>query len=190
MTKKEKEILLSFCTRTRMYVHPLDQYTIVSFITGYEIGTNFKSDFIPLLKAYIAKRYRIECRATGWPGQIDRLSEKLSLTWVITYKKILLEVLFNEKLSNKQQQILTSRIENLIERIDKIDDYWREDWVSLCALKSTWFKQLWSTNEFNIIKTIDAEIQADRLFITPNSYLPKDFLVSLKEQFMHLKNRH
>jgi hypothetical protein len=194
MTKKEKELLLRFCTRIGMYIQPQDQHTIVSFITGYEIGTNFKSDFIPLLKDYIAKKYSIECRATGWPGQIDRLSEKLSLTWVITFKKILLETVANEGLSNKLEQIITSRIENLIEHIYETENAWfntnwREEWISLCASKSKWFKQMWSTNEFKIIKTMDAEIQANRLFLKPNSNLPAAFLLSLKEQFTQLKNK-
>ncbi len=192
MTKKEKELLLRFCTRNGMYIQPIEKYTIISFITGYEIGTKHTSVFTALLKIYIAKKFKIECRATGWPGQIDLLSVKLSLNWVSTFKKVLLEVVANEGLSVELKTILTSRIEVLLQRITKTGDNWfnidwKEEWLSLCAPKSKWFKQIWTTNEYKIIKAIDTETQANRIFLKLNSNLPTEKLIILKEQFMLIK---
>ena len=70
-----------------------DKERIISFIDGYETGTNNKCDFTQLLKEFISNKYKINGSNEGWPRQIDLLSKKLSLTWIETFKIIGMEII-------------------------------------------------------------------------------------------------
>lgn len=91
MTNNDKKILLHFITRTEMFIDPVDDKNIVSFIHGYEIGS--KCDFTRICKQLLIDKYRINYSNDGWPGQIKRLSEKHSQSWVMTFKNIGLEII-------------------------------------------------------------------------------------------------
>jgi len=86
------------------------------------------------------------------------------------------------------REILKSIIVSLIGRINAVgdpwfNDSWIEEWLSLCSVKSKWFRQLWTNNEWMIIKSIDKHVQADNTFIKEGNNIPTTQLVELKEQF-------
>lgn len=96
MTKDDKNNLLYFVTRTGMFINPVDDKNIVSFIAGYELAAKHSCDFTTLLKPLLIEKYDINYSNDGWPGQITRLAKKLSLSWVTTFNKIALEILADE----------------------------------------------------------------------------------------------
>ncbi len=189
MTKFETKTLLDFVTRTGMYIHPQDENNFVSFIHGFECGTKNKFDFSRLSKELLSGKYKIEYLSDGWPGQIKRLSDRLSISWTITFKKILLEIIANESssLDNEIVQIIKTRVRELIARISinghpSFNQSWKDEWLSLCSTKSTWFKQLWTDSELKIIKAIDNQIKTGNIYAS-NSSSPSSQLLRLKDQY-------
>lgn len=149
MTKDDKILLLYFITRTGMYITTQDKSNVVSFITGYEIGIK-TSDFSNLFKSFVADKFKIKSGATGWPGQIEMLSEKLSQNWLRTFKQVTLQFITDNETNDLKEELnetIKTRLEELIERIDSkgnpwFNDWWTEEWQSLCLLRLDWFKQL------------------------------------------------
>jgi hypothetical protein len=92
MRKDDKEIFVNFIARTGMYIYPVDEYNIVSFIHGYEEGTKRECDFTELVKQLLINKYEISYSSDGWQGQVRRLGEKLSLSWVEAFKKATFEI--------------------------------------------------------------------------------------------------
>ena len=107
------------------------------------------------------------------------------------FKKTALEIVADDEhggLDKEMTEILKTRILSLVERINAVgdpwfNDSWVEEWLSLCSVKSKWFKQLWTNNEWTIIKSIDKHVQADNIFIKEGNNIPTTQLVELKEQF-------
>jgi hypothetical protein len=162
MLLNDRKTLLYFVTRTGMYIPQQDHQNIVSFIHGFETGSG-KNDFTEHIKTYIAKEFHLKANATGWNGLIERLSEKLNYGWTITFKKVSLEILMVNELRGFEDvfgDILKTRVQSLIERIDNNDNpyfknFWIEEWFSYCSLKSSWFRQIWTVDELEIIRAID-----------------------------------
>lgn len=171
MTKTDRTLLLKFITRTTMFIYPEDDKNVASFIHGYQLGTKNRCNFTLLLEKHLTSKYKIMKRSDGWPGQIARLSEKLSLRWIVIFKRTALEVLAAEQkggFDGGDSLILKKRIASLIERIDTkespwLDDHWREEWLSLCVIKQPWFKQVWADKEWAIIKSIDKQVNAGNI---------------------------
>lgn len=196
MTKDDKTNLLQFITLTGMFINPVDDKNVVSFIHGYELGTKHKCDFTQLSKQLLTDKYKINYSSDGWPGQITRLAKKLSLSWVTTFKRTALEIVANERhggLDQAMTAILKKRIGTLIGRVNALgdpcfNDSWTEEWLSLCSVKSKWFKQLWTDNEWTIIKSIDKHVQADNIFNNKSDHIPTPELIKLKEQYDRQKS--
>jgi len=84
--------LTHFVKRTAMYIHPIERNTLVNFIYGYEQGIEKNIISIELRKI-LTENYKIYSSSDGWPGQIDRLSAKLNLSWSETFNKIMFELI-------------------------------------------------------------------------------------------------
>jgi hypothetical protein len=190
MTKKDKKSLLSFISFTGMYISTPDKNNVVSFITGYEIGAK-NCNFSNLFKDFITNKFKIKSVTTGWPGQIDLLSKKLSQNWLITFKQTSLQFITDSKpneLKEEFDKTIKKRIHSLIKRIHTegdlwFNDLWREEWQSLCALDLEWFKQLWSSEELKAIQAIDKTISSNKIFADKKHTLPTKKLIDLKKRF-------
>ena len=190
MTKDDKILLLHFISRTGMYVTTQDKGNVVSFITGYEIGAK-TCNFSILYKSFVAGKFKIQSGATGWPGQIEMLSEKLSQNWLQTFKQVTLQFITESDISDLHDELsntLKTRIQGLIERINAkgnpwFNDLWIEEWQSLCALNFEWFKQLWTPEELKIIQSIDKAVSSKKVFAGKDNKLPTKELIGLKAQF-------
>lgn len=191
MKKDDKTNLLGFITLTGMFINPVDDKNVVSFIHGYELGAKHRCDFTQLSKQLLIDKYKINYSSDGWPGQITRLAKKLSLSWVTTFKRTALEIIADEGqggLEKTMKATLKKRIETLIGRINASGDIgfnenWTEEWLSLCSAKSKWFKQLWTKSEWTIIKSIDKHVQSDNIFNNKSDHIPTPELIKLKEQY-------
>jgi hypothetical protein len=192
MTKDDKTIFLQFITLTGMFINPVDDNNVVSYIHGYEAGTKHKCDFMQLSKQLLTDKYKIKYSSDGWSGQITRLAKKLSLNWITTFKRTALEIVADEQydgLDKAMTAILKKRIISLIGRVNELggdpwfNESWSEEWLSLCSIKHKWFKQLWTDNEWTIIKSIDKHIQSDNIYSNKSEHIPTLELLKLKEQF-------
>lgn len=191
MTKDDKTIFLQFITLTGMFIYPVDNNNVVSYIHGYAAGTKHKCDFTQLSKQLLADKYKIKYSSDGWSGQITRLAEKLSLNWIITFKRTALEIVANEQhggLDKTMTTILKKRIISLIGRVNELGDpwfneSWTEEWLSLCLIKHIWFKKLWTKKEWTIIKSIDKHVQSDNIYSNKSEHIPTPELIKLKEQY-------
>ncbi|MEO6252973.1 MAG: hypothetical protein ABIO79_06695 [Ferruginibacter sp.] len=85
--------MIHFINRTGIYIPIIDKENIISFLSGYEIGTNGECAFIHNLSEYIEKEYKIERTSIGWPGQVQQYSTENNLEWVTSFKKIASEYL-------------------------------------------------------------------------------------------------
>ncbi len=130
MTKDDKTIFLQFITLTGMFINPVDDKNVVSYIHGYETGTKHKCDFTQLSKQLLTDKYKIGYSSDGWPGQITRLAKKLSLNWVTTFKRTALEIVADERhggLDKAMTAILKKRVISLIGRVNPLGDPWFND---------------------------------------------------------------
>jgi hypothetical protein len=191
MTKDDKLLLLHFMTRTGMYVYPVDLSNIASFLCGYDAGRKNECNFLQSLKDLLQKKYKIEYLSDGWAGQIKRLAEQESLSQIIILKRVALDIIASELLGgldSEMQTILRTRIIDLINKIENIEnpwynETWTEGWLSLNSLNCSWFKALWSKDELQIIKSINSEVLNDNVFKSKKSKLPSIEMLSLKYKF-------
>lgn len=180
-----------------MFIYPVDNNNMMSFIHGYEAGTKHKCNFTLLLKHLLTDKYKIKYSNTGLAGQVSRFSEKLSLSWVITFKRYALEILADEQnggLDKAMKATLKNRILSLVGRINEhnsswFNDNWIEEWLSLCLIKHKWFKQIWTAYEWPVIKSIDKHIKPDNVYSKKRKHIPKQELLILKERFYRATKR-
>ena len=64
-----------------MYVCPVDEHGIVSFIDGYEAGSQGRCQFTNLLVEELAKKHRVKPDCQGWASQIRRFGELRGIRW-------------------------------------------------------------------------------------------------------------
>lgn len=192
MTKKDKISLLHFVTRTGMFITSVDQDTITSFVHGYQLGSR-KSDFIQQIEQHLLTKHKIHPDNLGWPGQVRRLSEKLFLSWAVTFKKITLEIIADEQfggLDKTMRGVLKIKIVTLIERIAPNGDpwfterNWVDEWKALCPTRSPWFKTLWTDDEWPIVKAIDRQVRTYQIFDPEKkSRPPHPALLNLRQKY-------
>ena len=105
MTKLDKQNLSHFINRTGMYINPVDAKNVVSFLHGYELATENKCHFTQSLKQLLTDKYKMLYSSDGWPGQIERLANKCSSSWLTTFKKIAVEIIGSETLAFPDQEV-------------------------------------------------------------------------------------
>lgn len=190
MTKDDKILLLHFISRTGMYITIQDESNVVSFMTGYELGTK-GHEFSSLYECFIVDRFKIQSSATGWPGQIEILSKELSQNWLQTFKQITLQFITNDNIDEIENELNTTikiRMQVLIERINEENDLWFnnlwvEEWQSLCALNFEWFKQLWTSKELKAIQSINVALSSKKIFVDKDAKMLIKQLIDFKNQF-------
>lgn len=196
MRKKDKSNLFHFITRKAMYIHPVDDKNIVSFIHGYELGANGKCQFSELIKQHLIGKFKVNYSNDGWPGQISRLAKKQSLSWETTFTRVTLEILSDDShggFDEEMKMALKKRVETLIDRINAdgnvwFNENWTEEWLSLYSVKSNWFQQLWTEKELVVLISIDNLVHEDCVFVNRTDFLPTSELLILKLQFDQFKS--
>lgn len=172
-----------------MYITTQDKDNIVSFITGYEIGST-TCDFSDSFKKFIDEKFKIRAGATSWPGQIQLLSEKLAQTWTRTFKRTSMQFIVgadSDALQETLSKTVKTRIDGLIKRIGEngdpwFNEWWTEEWMSLCLLNFDWFKNLWTSEELKVVQAIDNVVTSGRVFSEKGDKLPSRELISLRKQ--------
>ena len=84
-----------------MYICPVSRTSIVSFINGYEAGSQGDCIFTDLIRDTLEQKYDTKYLSSGWPDQIKRYGEMRELAWNQAFIFIASEVL-NEKLMTKK----------------------------------------------------------------------------------------
>lgn len=162
--KIEHEVeLLRFITRTGMYINPVNRDTIISFIHGFEAGS-FNREFSEGFRQYLADKHRIRTGATGWEGQLDQLTKKRSENWLITFNQCSLDFIISSSINDLKKEVndlLSSRIQTLTERILTNEKFPgnEQEWVSLCCFESPWFRELWSTEEWEVLLSVFQKLE-------------------------------
>lgn len=87
MNNREIETLKHFLTRPSMWIHPISETSIVSFIHGFEAGLNDRP-FTSELKEYLELEHDIYGSNKGWPRQILLYAEKRDLEWSAAFMEI------------------------------------------------------------------------------------------------------
>ncbi len=87
-----KETISNFINRLGMYVTPINEETIVSFIHGYETGVR-NTTLTNQISNLLSNKYMISEPAMGFQYQIKVYSEKCELSWVDGFVQIVEEVL-------------------------------------------------------------------------------------------------
>lgn len=173
MTNRDIEIMLHFITKTEMFIRKDQAALIVSFVTGYETGSNGACDFSNQISELLEQKFHCEKLALGWPGQITEFGKKENLNWKTTFKKIGLQVLSKyfhgeskEKfrdivkvtIQTKINQIEIVTIQNQKGKINRFGKKWINKWIGLIALEEKWFQEMWTNRELTILSNLDKEI--------------------------------
>lgn len=177
----DKTVIVFFITRTTMFLPKDERDDIVAFMTGYEIGR--KTDFLLSLSKLLADKYDCPRKATGWNGQIDLYASRTRLSWVLSFKRLMLEVLMEIMESNeksKSKDLITSKVRGLIAHVHpkvfmiqhRNDDWfskvWIKGWEELVDLTQSWFKNYWTSKELSVIEKIDIEVNNARNAVLNN----------------------
>ena len=187
MKKKDKENLMHFITRMGMYISIEDRNNVISFITGYETGSN--CSFILNIKNLLDDIYKINGSNGGWPNQISLFGTKNNISWIQAFKKIALEIIIdNIELDSDLSKILRTRIESLIHKINlsgdpKFNDSWQNEWIGLCLLENLWFKKIWNEYELSVIIEIDREVKLGNVFNQNGNLIPSQSLLIQKKRW-------
>jgi hypothetical protein len=168
MTAEDKELLLNFVTSIGMFIQPVTAESTINFIHGYEAGTRNKCAFTQQLRQLLTDTYQLSYSNDGWAGQIKRLATQPAASWLTVFRSLTLEVIVlteGDCLTAQQQAILQPRIRVLIDRLSaasptKLDAYWLADWRALCPVSRSWFKQLWTKQEWHMITHLDEVVKA------------------------------
>jgi len=106
MTQADAKLISGFIARTGMYVCPVDEHGIVSFIVGYEVGSQGRCQFTKLLAEELAKKHRVKPDGQGWPGQVRRFGERRGIRWteafILSASSILTKTLGTNVRSSKK----------------------------------------------------------------------------------------
>ena len=191
MRKKDKLYFIRFILRTAMYVHPIDQSTIVSFVDGYESGADGKCALTKLLRKHFSEKLSIVCSTPGWSGQIREYSEKKGLTWVTVFKQECIEAFASDGngLDQEMQKQIRRSILCIIQRIDEqglnpwFNDWLLNEWNTICLIKRKWFKDLWTASELKALKAISREINENDAFKNSQPLKATDNLLKQKTKF-------
>ncbi len=152
------------------------------------MGRKNKCHFSELCKDLLATKYKIPYLSTGFLGQIQKLSEKQSISDIIVFKKVALETIALDGLSAEDGKIIKSRTIDLINKIQKqghpwYNETWKDNWLSLVFVNDRWFKQLWGKKELSIIKSINKEIKDANIFESRRNKIPSSKMLVLKDKF-------
>lgn len=187
MTSEEKPQLLHFLTRPGMYLFKRDENNYISFIHGFELGKAPEDRLTTLVGTYLLRKYGIKQDALGWPNQLTKLAAKRKTNWIIAFRSVAIEVLFVNTAENAEcNKLVTDYLRSLIHKISPdghpwFDATWIEEWTVLCQSKHTWFTDLWTVPMLKVIKQINSEVTAGRIY--SKGKLPTARLVELRSQF-------
>jgi len=170
MTSNHRDQLIWFVLRTGMYIQPIDEHTILSFLLGFEIGTKGKCCFRELLRERLEDKYKIRYAGRGVTEQIEKLARKRNDTWVMTFRKLAMEILASDgnNLSRKIKKFLKYDVDGQSEIIKRHgftppNQSWIDHWSTFTFLKSPWAKEMWSPDEWKTIREIDKQVRKARL---------------------------
>lgn len=166
MRKTDLNTLMHFITRTGMYIGKVTDDSIISFIHGYEIGTEGKCNLTSSISELLSSQYGIKKMATGWPDQIREYGIKNNLNWVTSFRKISLKYFYETQDFNEDSEFknsLKSRIESKIgqlnlEWVDSNFVDWCDEWKGFVDVKEENFRTIWTDKELKIICDLDNEI--------------------------------
>jgi hypothetical protein len=169
MTKNDRIILLYFFAKTPMYIgEQVDQRTMMSFLHGYEMGRKNKCKFLETAKDLLIQKYKVSYPSTGIVGQIDKLSKKRKLSWVVTFKQLALEVILlngTRTVIPELKKIMRSLIQFQIEMINVVNtrpflERWIDQWNNIADTKNEWLEKIMTPKELEGIYEIAEEVNA------------------------------
>ncbi len=170
MTNNHRDELIWFVLRTGMYIRPIDERNINSFLTGFEVCAKGKCSFTQLLAERLEGKYKIRYAERGLTQQIEKLAKRRNDSWVMTFRKLAMEALTSngDDLSRKIKKFLKYDVDGQAEIIERHgftppNQSWVDHWATFTFLKSPWAKEMWSAEEWNAIKQIDKKVRKDHL---------------------------
>lgn len=184
-----------FTLRIAMYTGIENSNSVSSFLHGYEIGRDNECRFIEKLSNSIEKEYKIECRATGWIGQLERLAEKLETDWITVFKKQSLRILSSYSTDSIKVEFADSIKKRINGKMTGVKNHFRRDWITdwygIVDLESVWFNRIWTNQELFLLQEIEKELAAyGKVRDIPIQIQPTTNLITLCDR-MHeeMKNK-
>ncbi|WP_025665520.1 hypothetical protein [Aquimarina megaterium] len=166
MREIDLNTLMLFITRTGMYIGKVSKESIISFIHGYEIGTEGKCKISGLISDLLFNEFGIKKMATGWNGQIEEYSKQRNQDWTISFRQLILKSFYRNENFVKDSEFnkhLKSRLESKIGQLNLewvASDFqnWYDEWKGLVDLKEENFRIIWTEKELEVICDLDNEI--------------------------------
>ena len=170
MTSNHRNQLIWFVLRTGMYIQPVDEPNIISFLTGFESCAKGKCCFKQLLRERLEDKYKIKYPERGLTQQIEKLAKRRNDSWVMAFRKLAMEVLTanGDELSTKAKESLKYHVDGQADILKRQgftlpNQSWLDQWTCFTFLKSPWAKEMWSAEEWNEIKQIDKKVRKEYL---------------------------
>ncbi len=166
MTSNHRDQLIWFVLRTGMYIQPVDEHNINSFLSGFEVCAKGKCSFTQLLRERLEDKYKIRYAERGLTQQIQKLAKKRNDTWVTTFRKVAMEILTldGDILSRRIKKYLKYIVDLQVDLIGQRGSEFPSQpqvnlWLAFVFLRTTWAKEMWSSEEWKSIKQIDTQVR-------------------------------
>lgn len=89
MTVHDVETLSGFVSRMGMYIQPVDQHTVISWIHGYQMGTGGRYKLTDLLSEELSQTYNTgPVSGLGWWAQLERFAERRNVSWIEAFRLV------------------------------------------------------------------------------------------------------
>lgn len=187
MRKQDLTLLWNLTLRIEMFVGIPNEGTITAFLSGYEAGTDNQCKFMERLSHSIETEYKIKSSNTWWIGQLEELAGQIGIEWLTAFKRQSLKVLVAECDDTTNAEFINLLKMKIMGKIAGIEYHFRKDWIvdwfGICDLSASWFKEIWTEKELNIMASIEEELKTyGRLSELPEKIQPTEKLkVSCKE---------
>ena len=187
MRKNDVNLLWNFLLRTPMFIGKVSDEKIMSFLDGYEMGTENQCNFITNLSKSIAEEFGIKSSNTRLHGQVETLARTTHKDWITTFKNEGFKLLTKEFDNAEKSRFNEAFRKRIIGKINGINHHFRKDWIldwyEICHISSNWFKDLWSDLELENFRNIDIELSKFEIsYEASDSIEPTDKLILLCSQ--------
>lgn len=187
MRNNDVNLLWNFLLRTSMFIGKVSDEKIMSFLDGYEIGTENQCNFTEYLSKSIAEEYGINSSNTRLHGQIEILANITQKDWIATFKNEGFKLLVKKLDEVEKNRFIEAFRKRFIAKTNGIKHHFRKDWVldwyETCHISSNWFKDIWSDLELEYFRNIELELKKYGIpFDISDNIEPTDKLLVLCSQ--------
>jgi hypothetical protein len=182
------EVFAALLKRPGLYMGTNDWNEVERFIRAYELGANWKCDFMYLLTNQVDDKYGVSMPPKGLIEQLKIASKTIDQTWEELFVKETKEILIIESDKNNKnrfQKILRNKILAYFKEVPElIDSAYFGNLIQINRQIDDWPGKNLSEEEINLVKVIREELSSEVSIHLTEKFKPNEML---KSKILELK---